>query len=84
MKLNIKVKFINFKQINRKIQIKNILMAMLAAEKSGLKFEKIIKVINKIKPVSGRLEQVGNIKNKSKVILDYAHTPDALKDCLQV
>jgi MurE/MurF fusion protein len=66
-----------------KIQIKNILMAILAAEKSGLKFEKIIKIINKIKPVSGRLEQIGIIKNKSKVILDYAHTPDALKACLQ-
>ena len=47
------------------IQIKNILMAMLAAEKSGLKFEKIIKVINKIKPVTGRLQEVGIIKNKS-------------------
>ena len=58
-------------------------MAMLAAEKSGLKFEKIIKVMNKVKPVSGRLQQVGTIKNKSKVILDYAHTPDALKACLQ-
>ena len=66
-----------------KIQIKNILMAMLAAEKSGLKFEKIIKVINRVKSVNGRLEQIGNIRNKSKVILDYAHTPDALKACLQ-
>ena len=66
-----------------KIQIKNILMAMLAAEKSGLKFEKIIKVINKIKPVTGRLQEVGIIKNKSKVILDYAHTPEALRASLQ-
>ncbi len=66
-----------------KIQIKNILMAMLAAEKSGLKFKKIIKSINKVKPVNGRLEQVGDIKNKSRVILDYAHTPGALKACLQ-
>ena len=65
------------------IQIKNILMAMLAAENSGVKFEQIIKIINKVKPVSGRLEKVGIIKNKSKVILDYAHTPDALKVCLQ-
>ena len=64
------------------IQIKNILMAMLAAEKSGVKFKKIVEVINKIKPVSGRLERIGYIKNKSKVILDYAHTPDALKACL--
>ena len=66
-----------------KVQIKNILMAMLAAEKSGLKFKKIVKKINKIKSVNGRLEIVGKIKNNSKVILDYAHTPDALKNCLQ-
>ena len=25
---------------------------------------------------------IGKIKNKSKAILDYAHTPDALKNCL--
>ncbi len=65
-----------------KIQIKNILMAMLAAEKSGLNFKQIISKIKKIKSVNGRLEQIGNIKNNSKVILDYAHTPDALKTAL--
>ena len=62
-----------------KIQIKNILMAILTANKSGLKFEKVINVIEKIKPVEGRLEKIGKIKNNSKVILDYAHTPAALK-----
>ena len=62
-----------------KIQIKNILMAILAANKSGIKFERIINVIKKVKPVEGRLEKIGNIKNNSKVILDYAHTPEALK-----
>jgi len=66
-----------------KIQIKNILMAMLAAAKSGLNFRKIINVIDKVKPVNGRLEKVGIIKNNSKIILDYAHTPDALQTCLQ-
>ena len=66
-----------------KIQIKNILMAMLAAEKSRLNFKQIIDVIDKVKAVNGRLEKVGNIKNNSIVILDYAHTPDALKACLQ-
>ena len=58
-------------------------MAVLAAEKSGLKFKQIINVIDKIKPVSGRLENIGVIKNNSVVILDYAHTPDALKTCLE-
>ena len=65
-----------------KIQIKNILMAIIAASKSNLNFEKIINTIDNLKPVRGRLEQVGNIKNNSKVILDYAHTPDALKNSL--
>jgi len=62
-----------------KIQIKNILMAILAAYKSGVKFEKIINSIHKIKSVEGRLENIGKIKNCSKVILDYAHTPEALE-----
>ena len=66
-----------------KIQIKNILMAMLAAEKSGLNFKQIVNVIEKVKPVNGRLERVGVVKNNSKVILDYAHSPDALQTCLK-
>ena len=66
-----------------KIQIKNILMAIIAANKSSLSFKKIINTIEDIKPVSGRLEKIGNIKNNSKVILDYAHTPDALETCLK-
>ena len=65
-----------------KIQIKNILMALIAANKSGLDLNKILKVIPSLKPIEGRLEKIGVIKNKSKVILDYAHTPDALKTCL--
>ena len=66
-----------------KIQIKNILMAMIAAAKSKLSFEKIINTIKYLKPASGRLEQIGSIKNNSKVILDYAHTPDALEASLK-
>ena len=66
-----------------KIQIKNILMAIIAASKSNLSFKKIINTIEYLKPVSGRLEQIGIIKNNSKVILDYAHTPDALEVSLK-
>ena len=57
-------------------------MAIIAAEKSNIKFEKILSVIHKINPVEGRFEKIGKIKNQSKVILDYAHTPEALKTCL--
>ena len=66
-----------------KVQIKNILMAMIAAEKSNIKFKKIVESINKIKNANGRFEKIGYLKNNSKIILDYAHTPDALNNCLQ-
>ena len=66
-----------------KIQVKNILFAILAASKSKIKFSKIIESIGDINPVEGRLQSIGDIKNNSKVILDYAHTPDALKYTLE-
>jgi len=65
-----------------KIQLKNILMAIIAAKNSNLSPIKIINVLSKLKPIDGRFEKIGKIKNKSMVILDYAHTPDALKICL--
>ncbi|QIZ21372.1 bifunctional UDP-N-acetylmuramoyl-L-alanyl-D-glutamate--2,6-diaminopimelate ligase MurE/UDP-N-acetylmuramoyl-tripeptide--D-alanyl-D-alanine ligase MurF [Candidatus Pelagibacter giovannonii] len=65
-----------------RIQLKNLFMAMLAAKKSNLKFDKIVKLASSVKSVSGRFEKIGTLKNKSKVILDYAHTPDALNACL--
>jgi MurE/MurF fusion protein len=65
-----------------KIQIKNVLMAILASINSNLNIKSINKVISKLKPVEGRLEKIGILKNKSKVLLDYAHTPDALETVL--
>ena len=41
-------------------------MAILAANKSGLEFKKIINVIHKIKPVEGRLEKIGKTKNQKQ------------------
>ena len=63
-------------------QVKNLLMAILAASSCGIKRDKIFKQIKKIKPVSGRLECVSKLKNNSKIIVDFAHTPDALKQTL--
>ena len=57
-------------------------MAVIAAKKSNIDLNKILKILPKINHVEGRFEKVGKIKNKAKVILDYSHTPDALKTCL--
>jgi len=81
IKLNNSIRDINLNLIG-KIQLKNVLMAIIAAKYSGISLDKILNTIPKLKPVEGRFEKIGKIKNQSKVILDYAHTPDALKTCL--
>jgi len=63
-------------------QVKNLLMAVLAAINCGLNKNKIFDQIKKIKPVPGRLECVANLKNNSNIIVDFAHTPDALDKSL--
>ena len=72
----IKVPLIGF------FQVKNLLMAILAASTVGLNKIKILGQVQKIKPVEGRLECVKNLNNKSKVIVDFAHTPEALQKSL--
>jgi MurE/MurF fusion protein len=63
-------------------QIKNLLMAVLAASICGLNKNLIYKKLKKIKAVPGRLECVANLKNNSNIIIDFAHTPDALEQSL--
>ena len=63
------------------IQVTNLMMALMVASQI-IPLKKILKVIPKVKPISGRLEIITELKNKSVVILDYSHTPDALETCL--
>ena len=64
-------------------QKKNLLMAALLAQICGIKKNKINTALNKIKNVDGRLELIRILPNKSKVYIDYAHTPDALYNSLK-
>ncbi len=77
-----KAKYKIYLNLIGKIQVKNILMAIIAANKSGIEFKKILKILPRITSVEGRLEKIGKIHNNSKVILDYAHTPAALESAL--
>jgi len=83
----IKINFLN-KIYNIKVdligdfQIKNLFASMLASYLSVKNSDKIVKTLSKIKSADGRMQFVG-IKEKSAVVVDYAHTPDALKKSLQ-
>jgi len=63
-------------------QVKNLLMAVLAALHCGLSVKKILSKIHKIKSVNGRLENVVKLNNNAKIVVDFAHTPDALEQSL--
>jgi len=63
-------------------QIKNLFAAMLASYLSIKNPDKIISTLSKIRSTTGRMQYVGS-KKKSAVVVDYAHTPDALKKSLQ-
>jgi UDP-N-acetylmuramoyl-L-alanyl-D-glutamate--2,6-diaminopimelate ligase len=43
--------------------------------------EEILRVISELTPVSGRFETIRNREGKTAIV-DYAHTPDALKNVL--
>ena len=63
-------------------QIKNLLMAILAANFCGLSLKKIFSKIKEIRPVPGRLEYIARLSNNSSILVDFAHTTDALEKSL--
>ena len=55
----------------------------MAASNNKADLKKIMKIIPLLKTSERKIEEIGRIKNNSKVVLDYAHTPDALENCLK-
>ncbi|RLQ84937.1 UDP-N-acetylmuramoyl-L-alanyl-D-glutamate--2,6-diaminopimelate ligase [Planomicrobium sp. Y74] len=61
--------------------IYNTLMAYLTAKSIGVNQSDILRSIGEFKGVDGRFE-VYKLVNGVTVIIDYAHTPDAISQCL--
>ena len=63
-----------------KYNIYNSLISLIILSNMGYDIKKLIKLLNKVKLPSGRMELIKY--NKSVIIIDYAHTPDAVKNTL--
>ena len=67
--------------------ISNCLAIISVLLSEYIDIENILLRISKLKPVSGRMEIIKNIKNNNKIypliIIDYAHTPDAIENVLK-
>ncbi|MCD6367297.1 MAG: UDP-N-acetylmuramoyl-L-alanyl-D-glutamate--2,6-diaminopimelate ligase [Bacteroidales bacterium] len=66
-----------------KFNIANLLAIYGAATLLGLSEEEALLHISELNPVKGRMETI-LLKDNKTVVIDYAHTPDALKNILEV
>ncbi|TRO65628.1 UDP-N-acetylmuramoyl-L-alanyl-D-glutamate--2,6-diaminopimelate ligase [Christiangramia sabulilitoris] len=61
----------------------NVLAIYATADLLGLKRLEILRIISELNSVTGRFQYVISEKEKITAIVDYAHTPDALKNVLE-
>ena len=64
-----------------RFNISNLLAIYGAAVELGKEGEEVLRVMSTLKPVSGRFETLRSPEGVSAIV-DYAHTPDALKNVL--
>ena len=70
--------------VRGRYNVYNILGVMGALISLGYRIEDIVPVLKILSPVPGRAEALETgLDNCPKVIIDYAHTPDALKNILE-
>lgn len=66
-----------------KINVQNILAAIVCTESLGVKIDEIAKALSKFQHIPGRLEKI-ECGQDFEIIVDYAHTPDSLHKLYQV
>ena len=65
-----------------KFNIYNLLSIYATAVNIGLSNDEVLRLISKVKPVEGRFQTILSGTDISAIV-DYAHTPDAIKNVLQ-
>ncbi len=65
-----------------RFNIGNLLVVIGCLGALGESFERIVKVVELLQPVPGRMSRLGGLRGMPLVVVDYAHTPDALEQAL--
>jgi UDP-N-acetylmuramoyl-L-alanyl-D-glutamate--2,6-diaminopimelate ligase len=69
-------------QLIGKFNVSNILAVLAVLLSKGIAWNKAIAVLEKLTPVPGRMQLLGTAGHVM-VVIDYAHTPDALEKTLE-
>ncbi len=61
----------------------NLLAVLSTVLLSGMELNKALQKISQLNTIAGRVERFGGVAEQPLVVVDYAHTPDALEQVLQ-
>ncbi len=65
-----------------RFNVSNLLLVAAALGALGTPFEAIVQTLAAVQPVPGRMSRLGGQAGQPLVVVDYAHTPDALEQAL--
>ena len=65
-----------------RFNVANLLTVVGCLGALGESFERIAEAIEALQPVNGRMNRLGGVQGLPLVVVDYAHTPDALEQAL--
>jgi UDP-N-acetylmuramoyl-L-alanyl-D-glutamate--2,6-diaminopimelate ligase len=60
----------------------NLLGVIATLLASGIAFAEAVRAMQKVQPVAGRMQQIGGEGDEPLIVVDYAHTPDAMEKVL--
>jgi UDP-N-acetylmuramoyl-L-alanyl-D-glutamate--2,6-diaminopimelate ligase len=65
-----------------RFNVANLLAVIGCLGALGEPFGRIVQVVEQLQPVNGRMSRLGGLSGLPLVVVDYAHTPDALEQAL--
>jgi UDP-N-acetylmuramoyl-L-alanyl-D-glutamate--2,6-diaminopimelate ligase len=65
-----------------RFNVANLLAVIGCLAALGESFARIVNAVEALEPVNGRMNRIGGLRGVPLVVVDYAHTPDALEQAL--
>jgi len=65
-----------------RFNVANLLAVVACLGALGAPFERIVEAVEALEPINGRMNRLGGVSGLPLVVVDYAHTPDALEQAL--
>jgi UDP-N-acetylmuramoyl-L-alanyl-D-glutamate--2,6-diaminopimelate ligase len=74
-------RLVNSRLLGR-FNVANLLTVVGCLGAIGESFDRIVDALEALQPVNGRMNRIGGVAGLPLVVVDYAHTPDALEQAI--